>query len=193
MQRLRVPARGRTWPLERWRGAQFGPGRLLAVSSKTAYSCRMETIDATQLKTHLGDVLARAAVERLAIRRHGRVVAYLVPAREVEAPRLPRKRAMAPMPASLSRGEEERLLELAASGDTRPSRWRRAGHPQLLAGLAALLGSLDLGDRERLFALAEQLWPGMSTLEVANDWLRRSPIKADRFVPMLRARLARTA
>jgi antitoxin (DNA-binding transcriptional repressor) of toxin-antitoxin stability system len=148
----------------------------------------MDTVDATELKTNLGGVLARAAVDRLAIRRHGRVVAYLVPAREVEAPR--RKRGRGPMPKSLSRTDEDRLLELAASGDTRPSRWRRAGEPQLLAGVAALLGSLDLGNRERLFALAEQLWPGMSTLEVANEWLRRSPVKADRFVPMLRARLA---
>ena len=46
----------------------------------------MRTIDATQLKTRLGEVLARAAVERLAVRRHGRVIAYLVPAHELEAP-----------------------------------------------------------------------------------------------------------
>lgn len=149
----------------------------------------MDTIDASELKTRLGTVLARAAVQKIAIRRHGRVVAYLVPARQVQARRI-RPRAE-PMPRSLTRAEEERLIELAASGDTRPSRWRRAGNPRLLAGLAALLGSLDLGDRERLFALAEHLWPGMSTLEVANDWLRHSPIKADRFVPMLKARLER--
>lgn len=149
----------------------------------------MKTIDATELKTNLGGVLARAAVDKLAIRKHGRVVAYLVPAREVDQPRKKRQR----LPKSLSRAQEERLLELAASGDTRPSRWRRAGPPQLLAGLAALLGSLDLGNRERLLALAEQLWPGMSTLEVANEWLRDSPIKADRFVPMLRARLEQRA
>ena len=150
----------------------------------------METINATELKTNLGGVLARAAVDKLAIRKHGRVVAYLVPARELEAPRKKQEPEHAPMPKSLSRTEEERLLQLAASGDTRPSRWRRAGKPQLLAGVAVLLGSLDLGHRERLLALAEQLWPGMSTLVVANEWLRHSPVKADRFVPMLRARLA---
>jgi antitoxin (DNA-binding transcriptional repressor) of toxin-antitoxin stability system len=150
----------------------------------------MDTIDATELKTNLGRVLARAAVDRLAIRKHGRVVAYLVPARELEAAPRKQRPKLAPMPKSLSRNEEERLLELAVSGDTRPSRWRRAGDPRLLAGVAALMGSLDLGHRERLLALAEQLWPGMTTLEVANDWLRRSPVKADRFVPMLRARLA---
>ena len=151
---------------------------------------RVESIDATELKTNLGGVLARAAVDKLAIRRHGRVVAYLVPAHEFEAPRNKRRPKLAPIRKSLSRSEEERLLELAASGDTRPSRWRRAGDPQLLAGVAALMGSLDLGPRERLFALAEHLWPGMSTLEVANEWLLHAPVKADRFVPMLRARLA---
>ena len=83
----------------------------------------MQTIDATELKTNLGGVLARAAVDRLAIRRHGRIVAYLVPARDVEKPR--RKQPQQGMPTSLSRVQEERLLELAASGDTRPSRWRR--------------------------------------------------------------------
>jgi prevent-host-death family protein len=150
----------------------------------------MQTIDATELKTNLGGVLARAAVDKLAIRKHGRVVAYLVPARDFEAQRKKRKDGLAPMPRSLSRAEEERLLQLAASGDTRPSRWRRAGNPQFLAGVAALMGSLDLGDRERLLALAEHLSPGMSTLEVANEWLRHSPVKADRFVPMLRALLA---
>lgn len=153
----------------------------------------METIDATDLKTNLGAVLARAAVDKLAIRKHGRVVAYLVPARHLDSPRGKRKRKFAPMPKSLARPEEERLLQLAESGDTRPSRWRRAGDPQLLAGLAMLLGTLDLGDRDRLLALAEELWPGMSTVEVANEWLRHTPIKADRFVPMLRERLAQRA
>jgi antitoxin (DNA-binding transcriptional repressor) of toxin-antitoxin stability system len=150
----------------------------------------MESVDATELKTSLGAVLARAAVDTLAIRRHGRIVAYLVPARDHGASGKRTARSLAPMPKSLSREEEERLLELAASGDTRPSRWRRAGDPQLLAGVAMLLGSLDIGDRERLLALAEHLWPGMTTLEVANKWLRNSPVQADRFVPMLRVRLA---
>ncbi len=149
----------------------------------------MRTINASELKTNLGAVLSQAAVERLAVRRHGRVVVYLVPAHEVEAPGKHKKK-LEPMPKSLSRIAEERLLQLAASGDMRPSRWRRAGDPQLLAGVALLLASLDLGDRNRLMALAEQLWPGMTRLEVANDWLRRTPVKADRFVPMLRARLA---
>lgn len=150
----------------------------------------MRTIDATELKTRLGKVLAYAAAERLAVRRHGRVVAYLVPAHELEAGAGRRAAKPAPLPEALSRAGEERLLQLVASGDLRPSRWRRAGDPELLAGLAVLLASVDLGDRERLMALAERLSPGATTLERANAWLERSPLKPDRFLPLLRARLA---
>ena len=150
----------------------------------------MRTVDASELKTRLGQVLARAAVERLALRRHGRVIAYLVPAHELEASAGKRTAKAAPLPGSLSRAEEERLLELVASGDLRPSRWRRAGDPRLLAGLAVLLASVELGNRERLMALAERLSPGATTLERANAWLERSPVKPDRFLPLLRARLA---
>ncbi|MGH8750056.1 MAG: type II toxin-antitoxin system Phd/YefM family antitoxin [Burkholderiales bacterium] len=150
----------------------------------------MRTVDATELKTNLGQVLSRAAVERLAVRRHGRVIAYLVPAHELEAPARKRAAKAVPLPRSLSRAGEERLLQLVASGDLRPSRWRRAGDPQLLAGLAVLLASVDLGKRERLMALAEQLSPGMTTLERANAWLEQSPLRPDRFLPLLRARLA---
>jgi antitoxin (DNA-binding transcriptional repressor) of toxin-antitoxin stability system len=35
----------------------------------------METVDATQLKTRLGEILKRATLGAIAIRRHGRVIA----------------------------------------------------------------------------------------------------------------------
>ena len=41
----------------------------------------MDTVNATELKNRLGPVLARAELAPVAIERHGRVVAYLVPAR----------------------------------------------------------------------------------------------------------------
>ncbi|MGZ5651394.1 MAG: type II toxin-antitoxin system Phd/YefM family antitoxin, partial [Usitatibacter sp.] len=122
----------------------------------------METVNATQLKGRLGDVLARAALGPIAIERHGRVVAYLVPALDPAQAPLPSSRRKR---RSLGRVEEERLLELCASGDFRPSRWERAGDRELLAGIAALLASVDMFDRTRLFALAERLKPGMSTME----------------------------
>src|SRR6266496_2000696 len=40
----------------------------------------METVKATLLKNRLGEMLARAALAPVAIERHGRIVAYLVPA-----------------------------------------------------------------------------------------------------------------
>src|ERR1700682_6128070 len=117
----------------------------------------MERVNATELKNRLGPVLARAALSPIAVVRHGRVVAYLVPA---EAPR-PARTGAAFSTRPLSRAEEERLVALCASGDLRPSRWLRAGDPELLAGIAAMLASERGSDRARLLSLAERLHPGM--------------------------------
>jgi antitoxin (DNA-binding transcriptional repressor) of toxin-antitoxin stability system len=144
----------------------------------------METVNATHLKNHLGAVLARAASGPVAIESHGHVVAYLVPPRAPEpVPRPSGERA------SLGREEEERLLDLCASGDFRLSRWRRAGDPQLLAGVAAMLAAVGMFNRDRLFALAERLYPGMSSIAGLQGWLETGPVRPARFVPMLRARM----
>lgn len=147
----------------------------------------MEKVTSTYLKNRLGEVLDKAAVERVAIERHGRVVAYLVPAFEAK----PGRRSVLGKSCArpFGRAQEERLLRLCASGDLRPSRWRRAGDPQLLAGIAALLASVDLFDRGRLFALAEQLNPGTSSVESFGRWLATSPVRPARFLPMLRERM----
>jgi prevent-host-death family protein len=147
----------------------------------------MYSVNATELKNRLGPVLARAELERVAIVRHGRVVAYLTPAnRDV-----PRRRATARASAGLTRGQEERLVRLCASGDLRPSRWLRAGDPRLLAGVAAMLASQTGFPRMRLLALAERLHPGMSTPEGFARWLESAPVKAARFMPMVRAEMRR--
>lgn len=144
------------------------------------------TVTATDLKHRLGEVLDRAMLGKVAIERHGRVVAYLVPANDPQAPRAARR---TPRRTSLTRRQEDRLLELCGSADFRPSRWRRAGDPELLAGFAALLASAGMFDRARLFALAERLKPGMSTLKGFDDWLKAAPVEPARFLPMLEARL----
>ena len=149
----------------------------------------METVTSTYLKNRLGEVLEKAAVERVAIERHGRIVAYLVPAFEAKAGRKSAARRTSAKP--FGRAAEERLLELCASEDFRPSRWRRAGDPRLLAGVAALLASVDMFDRARLFALAEQLHPGTSAVEGLGQWLATSAVRPARFLPMLRERLKR--
>jgi hypothetical protein len=59
-----------------------------------------------------------------------------------------------------------------------------------MAGVAALLASVDMFDRPRLFALAEGLFPGMSTLDGFTRWIENAPVQPSRFLPMLRARLA---
>lgn len=144
----------------------------------------METVNATTLKNHLGEVLARAALGPVAVERHGKVVAYLVPATAAKADgRKPRKIA-----GGLGRREEERLVELCASRDFRPSRWQRAGDARLLAGVAVMLASVEGFDRTRLLALAERLHPGMSRPEQFGRWLSESPIQAARLLPLVRAR-----
>jgi antitoxin (DNA-binding transcriptional repressor) of toxin-antitoxin stability system len=144
----------------------------------------METVNATRLKNRLGEVLARAALAPVAIARHGRVVAWLVPPPGAKAQAGRKRRAL-----RWSRRDEERVVELCARGDYRPSRWLRAGDPHLLAGVAAMLASQDGFERTRMLALAERLHPGMSTPAEFSRWLARSPVQAARFLPLLRQRI----
>lgn len=148
----------------------------------------MYSVSATELKNRLGPVLARAALEPVAIVRHGRVVAHLVP---VDAPPRQRSRRDAVGPRGLSRRDEERLVTLCASGDLRPSRWLQAGDHRLLAGIATMLASQPEFDRVRLLALSERLSPGMSTPEGFARWLATAPVKAARLLPMVRAEMTR--
>lgn len=146
----------------------------------------MYTVNATELKNRLGPVLARAALEPVAIMRHGRVVAHLVPA----TPELRQRVGTVQPVQGLSRRDEERLVRLCASGDLRPSRWLHAGDRRLLAGVATMLASQPEFDRVRLLSLAERLSPGMSTPEEFGRWLRTAPVRAARLLPMVRAEMA---
>lgn len=143
----------------------------------------METVNATHLKNRLGEVLANAALAPVAIERHGRVVAWLVPPPAAKTPVAAHRRA-----PRWGRHEEARVVELCARGDFRPSRWLRAGDAHTLAGVAAMLASERGFDRRRMLALAERLHPGMSTPGVFGQWLARAPVEAARFLPLLRQR-----
>ena len=147
----------------------------------------MHTVTASRLKNRLGEMLDAASWKAVAVTRHGKVVAYLVPAASHEGRRPPadaRRR-----PPAWGRAAEERALRLCSGRDFRPSRWARAGDREFLAGLAALLASLPEFDRAQMLSLAEALSPGMSRSEVFQRWLDRSPLDPARFVPMLRERL----
>ena len=90
----------------------------------------------------------------------------------------------------LYRRSEERLIELCANGDFRLSRWLRAGDTRTLAGVAAILASVEGFDRPRMLALAERLSPGMSSPHGFNQWLGGASVQVGRFVSMLRTRIA---
>jgi len=148
----------------------------------------MRTVTATHLKNRLGEMLDHASWGPVAVERHGRVVAYLVPAKPAVERRTPHGAGRPRV--HWSRAQEERVLALCASRDYRPSRWSRAGNRDFLAGLAAMLASLPEFDRGRMLSLAESLSPGATKPEAFARWLEATPLQPARFLPMLRERMA---
>mgnify|MGYP001201137499 CR=1 FL=1 len=92
------------------------------------------------------------------------------------------------MPKSFNRDYEDGLLDLCASGSTDPDTWRAHGPGFFMGGLAVLLAGARGFERERHLRLAEALHPGVSTPEVFAMWLKQSPLRAARFLPMARRR-----
>ena len=84
------------------------------------------------------------------------------------------------------REREEALLDLCASGNTEPELWRAYGSGFFMGGLAVMLAGARGFDRERYLRLAEALHPGVSTPEVFALWLKQSPLRPARFLPMAR-------
>ena len=92
------------------------------------------------------------------------------------------------LPDRFTREYEDRLLDLAASGNVDADAWRALGPAFFMGGLAVLLASARGFERERYLGLAEALHPGVSTPEVFALWLRRTPVRPSRFLPMARKR-----
>lgn len=90
-------------------------------------------------------------------------------------------------PQQFDRDLEERLLDLCVRGDVDPAHWRATGPAFFMAGLAAMLSCFDDLDPDGCYArLAEALHPGVLGVDTFRLWLRHSPVKATRFLPMLR-------
>jgi hypothetical protein len=96
-------------------------------------------------------------------------------------------------PAQLDREYEEQLLDLCASGDVEPERWRHCGPAFFMAGLAVMVASVPEFDRRSLLDLAEALHTGSSQVGVFALWLEGSPVRPSRFLPMLLAGLRHAA
>jgi len=88
-------------------------------------------------------------------------------------------------PRELSRDYERQLLALCASRKLDPAVWAAAGPAFFMAGLAVMLASDAGADRPGLLALAEVLHPGATEVPVFARWLKRSPLRPSRFLPML--------
>lgn len=92
------------------------------------------------------------------------------------------------VPAKFDRDYEDRLLDLSASGNADPNTWRAYGPGFFMGGLAVMLASARSFERERYLRLAESLHPGVSTPEAFGLWLKESPVRPSRFLPMARKR-----
>jgi DNA-binding phage protein len=92
-------------------------------------------------------------------------------------------------PLSVNRDFEERLLRLCATRLVEPARWASLGPKFFMAGLAVMLASAPNLDRRAMLTLAESLHPGASEPEVFARWLKRSPVRPSRFLPMLEVEL----
>ncbi len=86
------------------------------------------------------------------------------------------------------RDYEDKLLDLAVSGIVDPHVWRGYGPGFFMGGLAVTLASSKGFDRERYLRLAETLHPGISTPDVFGMWLKKSPVRPSRFLPMAKRR-----
>jgi hypothetical protein len=156
---LAAPARRKYGSDARWAMASGVPRETLCRLKKSA-SCDLRTLSA----------LAGAA---------GMVLAA-VPARIEGEGHLPK---------TFGRDKEATLLEFCATGDLRPESWAAQGPAFFMAGLATLLASARGFERRRYLDLAEALHPGMTAPEVFGAWLKRSPLRAARFLPQLRKKM----
>lgn len=88
-------------------------------------------------------------------------------------------------PVQVNRDYEEQLLRLCASKSLEAAHWASLGPGFFMAGLAVMLASIPGYDRRNLLALAERLHAGASEPAVFAQWLKRSPVRPARFLPML--------
>ncbi len=89
-------------------------------------------------------------------------------------------------PAEIDRQYERSLLQLCASRSLSVQQWTAAGPHFFTAGLAVMLASTTEFDRREFLLLAEKLSPGISQPEIFQQWLRGSPLRPSRFLPMLK-------
>ena len=97
------------------------------------------------------------------------------------------------MPATYGREEEEKFLDLCSEREPDLARWRSAGPPFFMGGLAVMLAGARGYDRARYLDLAESLHRGITTPEVFSAWLAQSPLRPSRFRPMLEKSRAKAA
>lgn len=120
-----------------------------------------------------------------------RTLAALARAAGLSLAALPARVEGTRMPDRFGRTEEDALLDFCASGNASPEDWAARGPSFFMGGLATLLAGARGFERRRYLELAESLHPGITVPEVFACWLQRTPVRAARFLPLLRKRAGR--
>jgi hypothetical protein len=164
---------------------------------KATLETMLETMSNEARRANLsnGDWAARAGVRAETLSRLKQrgdcdlaTLAALAEAVDLQVTLVPRLRMS--MPQRFDRDDEERLLALCASRSLDLSQWRAAGSRFFTAGVAVMLAGLRGFDRQAWLQLAEALYPGIGGMDTFRVWLKKSPLRPSRFLPMLEQRLA---
>jgi DNA-binding phage protein len=176
----------------------INPRKHLLMNKSTTLSALLAALAAAARQRGLNDTewAARAGLRKETLSRLRRrpscdfatldALANVVGMRLTATPEVPATAgADGHFPRQVDRDYEERLLRLCASRSSDPARWAAFGPGFFMAGLAVMIASVPGYDRRALLALAESLHPGASEPAVFARWLKHSPVRPARFLPML--------
>lgn len=159
LESLRVDARARGWTDRQW-----------AAAADVRHETLSRVLHRGQCDTATLEALTRACDRTL----------------RVERPETMSADVSGRWPRTFGREAEERVLELVVSGNQDVATWRDAGPAFFMAGLAFMLATQDDFDRAGLARLADELHPGIGSHHAFRRWLRETPLKPSRALPMIR-------
>jgi DNA-binding phage protein len=90
-------------------------------------------------------------------------------------------------PARVDRDYEEELIDLCAADAPDSRLWESLGPRFFMSGLAVMIASVSDFERRTYLELAERLHAGASQAGVFELWLKRSPLRPSRAIPMILA------
>jgi hypothetical protein len=96
-------------------------------------------------------------------------------------------------PIRIEREYEEELIDLCAADAPDSRLWESLGPRFFMSGLAVMMASVPDFERRTYLELGERLDAGASQVGVFDLWLKRSPWRPSRAIPMILAMKRRAA